>query len=47
MLAKLSNEKFLANAKAEAIEKEQDKRAEFEEKIEKGEKHLSLLKTFL
>ncbi len=47
VLAKLSNEKFLANAKAEAIEKEQDKRAEFEEKIEKGEKHLSLLKTFL
>ena len=47
VLAKLSNEKFLANAKAEAIEKEQGKKAEFEEKIEKGEKHLSLLKTFL
>jgi valyl-tRNA synthetase len=47
VLAKLSNEKFLANAKAEAIEKEQGKKAEFEEKIEKGEKHLALLKTFL
>lgn len=47
VLAKLSNEKFTSNAKAEAIEKEQGKKAEFEEKIEKGEKHLALLKTFL
>lgn len=47
VLAKLSNEKFISNAKAEAIEKEQGKKAEFEEKIEKGEKHLTLLKTFL
>ncbi len=47
VLAKLANEKFISNAKAEAIEKEQSKKAEFEEKIEKGEKHLSLLKTFL
>ncbi len=47
VLAKLSNEKFISNAKAEAIEKEQGKKAEFEEKIEKGEKHLTLLKTYL
>jgi valyl-tRNA synthetase len=44
---KLSNEKFIANAKPEAIEKENGKKAEFEEKIEKGKKHLSLLKTLL
>jgi valyl-tRNA synthetase len=47
VLAKLSNEKFISNAKPEAIEKEQGKKAEFEEKMEKGEKHLALLKTFL
>jgi valyl-tRNA synthetase len=42
-LKKLANEKFLANAKPEAVEKEKSKRAEFEEKIAKGESHLSLL----
>ena len=45
--AKLGNEKFMTNAKAEAIEKEESKRAEFEEKIEKGRKHLALLASFL
>ena len=45
--AKLGNEKFMTNAKAEAIEKEESKRAEFEEKIEKGKKHLALLASFL
>lgn len=47
VLKKLSNEKFINNAKAEAIEKEQGKKAEFEEKIAKGEKHIALLKSFL
>ncbi len=42
-LRKLTNEKFLANAKPEAVEKEKSKRSEFEEKIAKGESHLSLL----
>ncbi len=45
--AKLSNEKFIQNAKEEAVEKEKGKEAEFEEKIEKGQKHLALLKSFL
>lgn len=47
VLKKLSNEQFLANAKGEAVEKEQAKRAEFEEKIDKGEKHIALLRSFL
>ncbi len=47
VLTKLSNEKFLQNAKKEAVEKEKGKQSEFEEKIEKGRKHLSLLKSFL
>ncbi len=47
VLSKLSNDKFLQNAKEEAIEKEKGKKAEFEEKIEKGKKHLALLKSFL
>ena len=47
VLKKLSNEKFLANAKQEAIEKEQSKKAEFDEKIEKGLKHIALLRSFL
>jgi len=42
---KLSNEQFLANAKPEAIEKERGKQAEFEERLEKGRKHLELLRT--
>ena len=42
---KLSNEKFMSNAKQVAIDKELSKQAEFEEKIAKGEKHISLLKT--
>jgi valyl-tRNA synthetase len=41
---KLSNEKFIANAKQEAIDKEKSKKAEFEEKIEKGQKHIEMLK---
>ncbi|NLV85122.1 MAG: valine--tRNA ligase [Spirochaetales bacterium] len=40
---KLSNEQFLSNAKPEAIEKEHSKKSEFEEKIEKGQRHLKLL----
>ena len=47
VLKKLSNEKFINNAKGEAIEKEQGKKSEFEEKITKGEKHIALLKSFL
>ncbi len=47
VLAKLANEKFMANAKAEAIEKEVAKRAEFEERIEKTTKHLALLASFI
>ena len=47
VMKKLSNEKFIANAKEEAIEKEQSKKAEFDEKIEKGLKHIALLKSFL
>ena len=43
---KLSNEKFMSNAKAEAIEKEKSKKAEFEEKIEKAKKHIAVLKSF-
>ncbi|MDC7247612.1 MAG: class I tRNA ligase family protein [Sphaerochaetaceae bacterium] len=41
---KLNNEKFIQNAKEEAIEKEKAKHEEFTEKIEKGKKHLDLLK---
>ncbi len=44
-LKKLSNPKFLQNAKPEAIEKERGKQAEFEEKLQKGHKHLTLLKS--
>ena len=44
-LRKLSNEQFMSNAKQEAIEKERGKQAEFEEKLEKGRKHLTLLRT--
>ncbi len=47
VLKKLSNEKFINNAKEEAIAKEQGKKIEFEEKLEKGNKHLALLKSFL
>ncbi len=43
---KLSNEKFLAGAKPEVVEKEKSKKAEFEEKIEKSEKHIKVLKSF-
>jgi valyl-tRNA synthetase len=44
-LKKLANPQFLGNAKPEAIEKERGKQAEFEEKIEKGRKHLTLLES--
>ena len=43
---KLSNENFLNNAKHEAIDKEKGKKAEFEEKIEKSQKHIDVLKSF-
>ncbi|MDD2232423.1 MAG: valine--tRNA ligase [Sphaerochaetaceae bacterium] len=44
--AKLSNEKFISNAKAEVIEKEKSKEAEFTEKISKAKQHISVLKSF-
>lgn len=44
-LRKLQNEKFINNAKQEAIDKEHSKKAEFEEVIAKSKKHISLLKT--
>ena len=43
---KLSNEKFINNAKQEAIDKEKAKKAEFEEKIEKSTKHIEVLRSF-
>ena len=43
---KLSNEKFMSNAKQEAIDKELSKKAEFEEKIEKALKHIEVLRSF-
>lgn len=43
---KLSNEKFLANAKPEVVDKEKSKKTEFEEKIEKSSKHIEVLKSF-
>lgn len=45
-LAKLSNEKFVNNAKPEVIEKEKGKQAEFEEKIQKAEQHIKALRSF-
>jgi valyl-tRNA synthetase len=42
-LNKLANEKFINNAKQEAIDKEHKKRAEFVSVIEKSKKHLQLL----
>ena len=46
-LKKLANEGFLQNAKEEAIAKERAKRAEFEEKLQKSEQHIALLKTLV
>lgn len=43
---KLSNEKFVSFAKPEAIEKERAKKREFEEKIEKTQKHIEALRSF-
>lgn len=43
---KLSNEKFVSFAKPEAIEKERAKKCEFEEKIEKTQKHIEVLRSF-
>lgn len=43
---KLSNEKFVSFAKPEAIEKERAKKREFEEKIEKTQKHIGVLRSF-
>ena len=42
---KLTNEKFMANAKQEAIDKELSKKAEFAEKIEKANTHIKLLQS--
>ncbi len=42
---KLSNEKFVNNAKKEAVDKELSKKVEFEEVIAKSNKHIALLKT--
>ena len=42
-LKKLSNENFINNAKAEAIEKEKSKKIEFETTIHQGQKHLEIL----
>jgi valyl-tRNA synthetase len=42
-LKKLSNENFINNAKAEAIEKEKTKKIEFETTIHQGQKHLEIL----
>ncbi|MFA7107838.1 MAG: valine--tRNA ligase [Sphaerochaetaceae bacterium] len=44
--AKLANEKFISFAKKEAIDKEKSKKAEFEEKMEKTETHIKVLKSF-
>ena len=43
---KLSNPQFMEHAKPEAIEKEQSKKAEFVEKIQKTESHIQTLKSF-
>ena len=43
VMAKLSNEKFVANAKAEVLEKENQKRADAESKIKSLEEQLSKL----
>lgn len=43
---KLSNERFVSFAKPEAIEKERAKKREFEEKIEKAQKHIEVLRSF-
>ena len=43
---KLSNEKFLNGAKPEVVEKEKSKKKEFEEKIDKSQKHIEVLKSF-
>lgn len=43
---KLSNEKFVSFAKPGAIEKERAKKREFEEKIEKTQKHIEVLRSF-
>ncbi len=45
-LRKLSNPAFLSGAKAEAVEKERRKQAEFEEKISKARAHIEVLKSF-
>lgn len=42
---KLSNENFISHAKPEAIEKERNKKAEFEDKIAKSKEHMALLKS--
>ena len=46
VLKKLSNEKFMSNAKQEAIDKELGKKAEFEEKIGKAVRHIEVLRSF-
>lgn len=44
--AKLSNEKFVNFAKAEAVEKERAKQTEFTQKIAKANEHIAILKSF-
>jgi valyl-tRNA synthetase len=44
-MKKLGNPQFMEHAKSEAIEKEQGKKVEFEEKISKANAHLKLLKS--
>ena len=45
-MKKLSNENFLSHARAEAVEKEKSKKAEFEDKIQKAREHIELLRSF-
>lgn len=44
--SKLSNSKFIANAKPDVVEKERQKKAEFIERIDKARHHISILKSF-
>ena len=45
-MKKLSNDNFLSHARAEAVEKEKSKKAEFEDKIQKAREHIELLRSF-
>ena len=41
---KLGNEKFMANAKAEVVQKEKDKLADYQEKFDSTQKRIEELK---